>query len=45
MTVAKTEPIPEGYTTVTPMIISRDTAGLLEFVRDAFGAIGATRSN
>jgi PhnB protein len=29
---------PEGYTAVTPWIISRNTAGLLDFVRDAFGA-------
>jgi PhnB protein len=31
-------PIPEGYTAVTPWIISRDTASLLEFVTEAFGA-------
>jgi len=30
--------IPEGYYTVTPWIISRDTAGLIEFVTRAFGA-------
>jgi uncharacterized glyoxalase superfamily protein PhnB len=30
--------IPAGYTTVTPWIISHDTAQLLEFVRRAFGA-------
>jgi PhnB protein len=30
--------IPEGYHTVTPWIISRDTAGLIEFVKAAFGA-------
>jgi PhnB protein len=30
--------IPEGYTAVTPWIISRNTAGLLDFVRDAFDA-------
>ena len=29
---------PEGYHTVTPWIISRDTAQLLDFVREAFGA-------
>ena len=29
---------PEGYTAVTPWIISRNTAGLLDFVHDAFGA-------
>jgi uncharacterized glyoxalase superfamily protein PhnB len=30
--------IPEGYHTVTPWIISRDTASLIEFVTRAFGA-------
>ena len=30
--------IPEGYTAVTPWIISRDTAGLLAYVHEAFGA-------
>ncbi len=30
--------VPEGYYTVTPWIISRDTAGLIEFVKHAFGA-------
>src|SRR5687767_14460624 len=36
-------PIPEGYTTVTPWIISRDTAGLLEFVSRAFDAVELAR--
>lgn len=31
-------PIPEGYFTVTPWIISRDTAGLIEFLKAAFDA-------
>ncbi len=31
-------PIPEGYHTMTPWIISRDTARLLDFVKQAFGA-------
>ncbi|MBI1879202.1 MAG: VOC family protein [Chloroflexi bacterium] len=31
-------PIPEGYYMVTPWIISRDTAKLLDFVKKAFGA-------
>ncbi len=26
-------PVPEGYRVVTPWIISRDTAGLLDFIR------------
>ena len=30
--------IPAGYTSVTPWIISRDTARLLDFVKRAFGA-------
>ncbi|SHN43106.1 VOC family protein [Cryptosporangium aurantiacum] len=30
--------IPEGYTTVTPWIISRDTAGVIDYLREAFGA-------
>ena len=31
-------PIPEGSSTVMPWIISRDTAKLLDFMRQAFGA-------
>ena len=31
-------PIPEGYHTVTPWVISRDTAGVIEFAKRAFGA-------
>jgi PhnB protein len=31
-------PIPEGASTVTPWIISRDTARLLDFMQQAFGA-------
>src|SRR5829696_9737750 len=30
--------VPEGYRAVTPWIISRDTAGLLDLVKEAFGA-------
>lgn len=30
--------IPEGYTTVTPWIISRDTAAVIEYLRRAFHA-------
>jgi uncharacterized glyoxalase superfamily protein PhnB len=30
--------VPEGYFTVTPWIVSRDTARLLDFVASAFGA-------
>jgi uncharacterized glyoxalase superfamily protein PhnB len=35
---AEIRPAPEGYHTVTPWIISRDTSQLLDFVREAFGA-------
>ncbi|WP_328445330.1 VOC family protein [Amycolatopsis sp. NBC_00438] len=31
-------PVPDGYTTVTPWIIGRDTAGLLDFLKRAFDA-------
>lgn len=31
-------PIPEGYHTVTPWMISRDAAGLINFVKAAFDA-------
>jgi uncharacterized glyoxalase superfamily protein PhnB len=37
--------IPSGYTSVTPWIISRDTAGLLDFVKRAFGATELARMN
>jgi uncharacterized glyoxalase superfamily protein PhnB len=30
--------VPEGYGTVTPWIISRDTSSLIDFVKAAFGA-------
>ena len=32
------KPVPEGYTTVTPWIISRDTARLIDYLQKAFGA-------
>ena len=32
------KPVPEGYTTVTPWIISRDTAQLIDYIKEAFGA-------
>ncbi|MEU1388395.1 MULTISPECIES: VOC family protein [unclassified Nonomuraea] len=32
-------PIPEGYTSVTPWIISRDTAGLIDWLKAAFDAV------
>jgi len=32
------KPIPDGYHTVTPWIISRDTAGLIDYPEEAFDA-------
>src|SRR5256884_4120414 len=32
------QPIPEGYHTVTPWIITRDTDKLLDFIKQTFGA-------
>jgi len=32
------QPVPEGYHSVTPWIISRNTANLLDFMSKAFGA-------
>ena len=34
----KVQVVPAGYHTVTPWIISKDTARLLDFVKEAFGA-------
>jgi PhnB protein len=36
-------PIPDGYTTVTPWLISRDTARLIEFIKQAFGGTELAR--
>jgi len=33
-----TNPIPDGYTSVTPFLVSNDTEALLTFLEDAFGA-------
>lgn len=35
--------VPEGYTTVTPWIVGRDTAGLMAFLESAFGAVDLGR--
>jgi uncharacterized glyoxalase superfamily protein PhnB len=35
--------IPDGYTAVTPWLISRDTARLIDYVTEAFGAEEITR--
>lgn len=32
------DPVPQGYHTVTPWIISRDSVRLIEFLKQAFGA-------
>src|SRR5690242_2636288 len=32
-------PIPDGYQSVTPWIIGRDTAGLMDFLTASFGAV------
>ncbi|MFD7442064.1 hypothetical protein [Streptomyces sp. NPDC059909] len=32
------QPVPEGYTTITPWIIGHDTAGLIDYAQRAFGA-------
>ena len=38
------DPIPKGYRTVTPYIVAQDAAGLLDFVKTAFGAEEIFRS-
>lgn len=38
----KTKALPEGYHTVTPLIIVKGAAQLLDFMKDAFGAEGMT---
>ncbi|WP_433245759.1 VOC family protein [Streptosporangium sp. CA-135522] len=35
--------MPEGYATVTPWIISHDTAGLIDYLKSAFGAVELAR--
>jgi len=35
---SKPNPIPDGYGTVTPWIATKDTARLLDFLKEAFGA-------
>jgi PhnB protein len=36
--MTKPRPVPEGYGTVTPWVVTRDTRRLLEFLKDAFDA-------
>jgi PhnB protein len=35
--------VPDGYTTVTPWLISRDTARLIDYVKEAFAAEEVSR--
>ncbi len=37
------KPVPDGYTTVTPWLISRDTPRLIDYVTSAFGATELSR--
>ena len=41
--MSKIDPIPDGYTAVTPYLIVEDAAGFLEFLAEAFGAVERTR--
>ncbi len=38
------DPIPKGYRTLTPYIVAQDAAGLIDFVKQAFGAEETFRS-
>jgi uncharacterized glyoxalase superfamily protein PhnB len=38
MTAQPVQPVPEGYATVTPWLISRETAQLIDYVTEAFDA-------
>lgn len=40
-----TKPIPEGWHSVTPRLVVHDTAGLVEFLKQAFGATGDHRTD
>lgn len=42
-TDTKVRPIPEGYHSITPFIIVKGAAQLLDFLRDAFGAVEIAR--
>jgi len=33
------KPVPDGYTTVTPWIISQDAAGVIDYLKTAFDAV------
>jgi PhnB protein len=36
--MTKPQPIPEGYGTITPWVVTKDTRRLLEFIKQAFDA-------
>jgi PhnB protein len=36
--MAKPQPVPDGYRTVTPWVVTNDTRRLLEFIKQAFDA-------
>lgn len=40
-----TEWKPEGWNCVTPRLVARDPAGLVQFLKDAFGASGEYQSD
>ena len=37
------QPIPDGYTAITPYLVAEDASGLIEFLTNAFGAIERMR--
>jgi PhnB protein len=39
------QPIPEGYRTITPYLIVKNVPGLIEFLKEAFGAKELHRSS
>ncbi len=41
--MAEVKTVPDGYTTVTPWVISRDTAAVLDFLAKAFDAVETVR--
>jgi uncharacterized glyoxalase superfamily protein PhnB len=41
--MANTRPIPEGFHTVTPMLVCANAAEAIEFYKKAFGAVEVTR--
>ena len=40
-----TKGVPEGWHSVTPRLVVHDTARLVEFLKQAFGATGASRTD